>query len=366
MGIHSKRACAALTLVLALGAGACEGGGDCTLVGCSEGLDFHGTIPIRAALLANLDPSLEVCHQDRCITAPISVHSTATSDVFEAYVPRSGAASPLVPDPSIGFIFGASGEHEESLRIWLNVFPDRALMRDGDRYSLRLYADDGRLIYELVELVERYQDVYPNGEQCDAGCRVRRVDRVELGRAPMPDCEALPIDLGELPAFSDEPGADPGRSALDARFVVQLEGRRLEAAQCNPRASGGGGTAKLVTRGRDWDVELHCVSEELSVSVKHAPEVGAWTDPDEAYAAARWRASFVARSGELAGRSWPGASVEGDAHEIAVRASDPETRYEEGSLRYELQGGRLCIAGHWRGRLADCREEPDPSCGEVP
>lgn len=358
MGVRSKRACAALLLAVASSAGACEGERSCTLAGCIQGLEYRGTLPIRGDVLATLQPWIEVCHQSRCVTEVLEVRETESGHGFSVYdvSPSPGA----LPDPRLKVLFEAWGSPRDPLTVYVNVYADHAFLEDGDRYTVRLHAGDGRLLHEIIEVVGHYERIYPNGPECDEGCSSWSVTRPEQPTDLIEHCDLAPIELGELPPPDETPSADPKRSAMAARFVVARDGRHAEAVECNALAPDDERVARLRSNDGEPRATLWCASDELSMLLYFEPQIGLWTSLADASVEAQL---YFQSDDALAGEGWSSQDLRIDELELSLDAWESRGAYVAGSLRFAADGGRMCFAAQWRGRLADCREDTDPRCG---
>jgi hypothetical protein len=363
MGTRTKRACAALMIVAASGAGACEGERSCTLAGCIQGLEYRGTLPIRGEVLATLQPWIEVCHQSRCVTKAVEVRETESGHSFSVYDYDVSLSHGSLPDPRLGVLFEAWGRPRDPLTVYVNVYADHAFLKDGDRYTVRLHAGDGRLLHEISEVVGQYERIYPNGRACDEGCSFWTVTRLEEPTDLIEHCDLSPIELGELPPPDGNESADPKRSAMAARFVVARDGRRAEAVECNALSPDDERVARLRSNDGDPRATLWCASDEFSMLLYFEPQIGLWTSLADASVEAQL---FFQSDGAVAGEGWSSQDLRIDELELSLDAWESRGAHVAGSLRFAADGGRMCLAAQWRGRLADCREDADPRCGWPP
>jgi hypothetical protein len=142
----------------------CDCSTDCTLIGCWSGLSLEVDAPVSEQALT--DATLEYCFNQRCVTAMLPAPESMADGYGTQLEGEEGA------------IVGEVTIMHDGDEPWLSfdLHPIGALS-DSDDYRVTIRDSHGKTLLALEEHVTSYEHYYPNGRECDSGCRSAHIDK---------------------------------------------------------------------------------------------------------------------------------------------------------------------------------------------
>lgn len=132
---------------------------ECTLAGCYSAVSLRENFPAGAADLQQL--SLQICRNGACESLPVlwSERQPSMSDCRGAG--RLYCSLVSRKDGTLDFLLLLVPPKGEDVERYF---------QDGDRYKVSITAADGTTLF-LVDQAVTYHRFYPNGPECDPGCK---------------------------------------------------------------------------------------------------------------------------------------------------------------------------------------------------